>query len=59
VAVAAFLEGRCGFGALADAVARVLEATPVEPIDTLDAVRAADPRARRATHRHLSRLAPC
>ncbi len=58
-AVAEFLAGRIPFGAIAEAIAHALEEVPVHPIDTLDTVRAADLRARRATHRYLSRLAPC
>jgi 1-deoxy-D-xylulose-5-phosphate reductoisomerase len=58
-AVAEFLAGRIPFGAIAEAIAHALEEAPVHPIDTLEAVRAADARARAATHRYLTRLAPC
>ncbi|MBY0396683.1 MAG: 1-deoxy-D-xylulose-5-phosphate reductoisomerase, partial [Thermoleophilia bacterium] len=48
VAVAAFLDGRVPFGGIARAVASALERVPAEPADTLDAVLAADERARAA-----------
>jgi 1-deoxy-D-xylulose-5-phosphate reductoisomerase len=59
VAVAEFLAGRIPFGGIADAVEHALEDAPAEPLETLDDVRRADARARRATHRYLERLAPC
>ncbi len=46
VAVAAFLEGRLSFGAIADVIDQVLERDGSEPVATLEAVRAADHRAR-------------
>jgi 1-deoxy-D-xylulose-5-phosphate reductoisomerase len=46
VAVAAFLEGRLSFGAIADVIDQVLEREGSEPVVTLEAVRAADHRAR-------------
>jgi 1-deoxy-D-xylulose-5-phosphate reductoisomerase len=59
VAVAEFLAGRIPFGGISEAVEHALAEAPVHPIDTLDAVRAADLGARASTHRYLSRLAPC
>jgi 1-deoxy-D-xylulose-5-phosphate reductoisomerase len=59
VAVAEFLAGRIPFGGIAEAVEAALAVLPSNPIDSLDAVRRADARARDAAHRFLTRLAPC
>jgi 1-deoxy-D-xylulose-5-phosphate reductoisomerase len=47
VAVAAFLDGRLPFTGIAEVVERVLDATPDEPLQSVDAVLDADARARR------------
>jgi len=47
VAVAAFLEGRLNFTAIAEVIERVLERLPATPAGTLEAVLAADADARR------------
>jgi 1-deoxy-D-xylulose-5-phosphate reductoisomerase len=46
VAVAAFLGGRLSFGAIADVIDSALQREGSQPATTLDAVRAADNRAR-------------
>lgn len=46
VAVAAFLEGRIGFGAIADVIEQVLAVEPPRPADSLETVVAADRAAR-------------
>jgi 1-deoxy-D-xylulose-5-phosphate reductoisomerase len=48
VAVAAFLEGRLNFTAIAEVIERVLERQPARPVDALEDVLAADADARRA-----------
>ncbi len=48
VAVAAFLDGRCGFMDIARVVRAALEAVPAGRADELEAVLAADARARAA-----------
>jgi 1-deoxy-D-xylulose-5-phosphate reductoisomerase len=48
VAVEAFLDGRLTLGAVPEVIARVMEAHRVEPIESLDHVRAVDARARAA-----------
>ncbi len=53
-AVAAFLEGRLGFNAIAELVARVCDAEPVRPADDLEAILEADAQARRAAHAWLA-----
>ncbi|HSH49888.1 MAG TPA: 1-deoxy-D-xylulose-5-phosphate reductoisomerase [Halomonas sp.] len=53
VGVAAFLDGRLGFNGIAELVARVRDACPVERADDLDSVLAADARARREAHARL------
>ena len=50
VAVAAFLAGRIGFMDIPRVVSSALEAVPAEPAADLDAVLAADARAREAAH---------
>jgi 1-deoxy-D-xylulose-5-phosphate reductoisomerase len=45
-AVSAFLQGRIGFLSIPDTVAAALDAMPTEPADSLDALLAADLRAR-------------
>ncbi|HNI22115.1 MAG: 1-deoxy-D-xylulose-5-phosphate reductoisomerase [Proteobacteria bacterium] len=53
VAVAAFLDGRLGFGGIAQLNAAVLDAVPAAAADTLDAVLAADAAARRAAEARI------
>ncbi len=48
VAVAAFLDGRLSFSGIADLVARVQDAEPLQSVCDLEAVLEADARARRA-----------
>ncbi|WP_282039751.1 1-deoxy-D-xylulose-5-phosphate reductoisomerase [Halomonas alimentaria] len=55
VAVAAFLAGRLSFTGIAELVARVRDAEPVQPADELEAILDADTRARRAAECHLAR----
>ncbi|MCE0733439.1 1-deoxy-D-xylulose-5-phosphate reductoisomerase [Halomonas sp. G15] len=55
VAVAAFLAGRLPFTGIAELVARVRDAEPVQPADELEAILDADTRARRAAECHLAR----
>ncbi|MGM0913041.1 MAG: 1-deoxy-D-xylulose-5-phosphate reductoisomerase [Pseudomonadota bacterium] len=55
VAVAAFLAGRLPFTGIAELVARVRDAEPVQPADELEAILEADTRARRAAECHLAR----
>ena len=50
IAVAAFLEGRIGYGAIADVVARVLDDVAVTEPHRLDDVLAIDGVARRSAH---------
>ncbi|KXS39695.1 MAG: 1-deoxy-D-xylulose-5-phosphate reductoisomerase [Halomonadaceae bacterium T82-2] len=56
VAVAAFLDGRLGFTAIAEVVEAVLEACPAVPADSLEQVLAEDARARRLADQRLSLL---
>lgn len=53
VAVAAFLDGRIGFGGIASLIDAVLDALPETPADSLDAVLAADAAARRVASARL------
>ncbi|MBL8469125.1 1-deoxy-D-xylulose-5-phosphate reductoisomerase [Methyloversatilis discipulorum] len=53
VAVAAFLEHRLGFRAIADVIAATLEALPDQPSSTLDEVFAADAAAREVARRQI------
>ena len=55
VAVEAFLAGRLPFIGIAELVARVRDAEPVQPADELEAILDADTRARRAAECHLAR----
>jgi len=55
VAVEAFLAGRLPFTGIAELVARVRDAEPVQPADELEAILDADTRARRAAECHLAR----
>ena len=50
IAVAAFLEGRITFGAIAEIIERVLQSHDPAPATTLEDVRAADHRARAFAH---------
>ncbi|MBZ9567444.1 1-deoxy-D-xylulose-5-phosphate reductoisomerase [Modicisalibacter tunisiensis] len=54
VAVAAFLDGRLGFTAIAEVVEAVLDACPAVPADSLEQVLAEDARARRLADQRLS-----
>lgn len=54
VGVEAFLAGRLGFTGIAELVARVRDACPVQGACELEAVLAADARARREAHARLS-----
>lgn len=56
VAVAGFLAGRIGFLDIARVVERALEQVPRHPVDTLDAVQAADQAARAAANRLIAEL---
>ena len=51
----AFLAGRLPFTGIAELVARVRDAEPVQPADELEAILDADTRARRAAECHLAR----
>lgn len=53
VAVAAFLDGRLPFLGIADVIAGVLDAVDVGPADSLEAVLAADRRARAEAQRQI------
>jgi 1-deoxy-D-xylulose-5-phosphate reductoisomerase len=55
VAVAAFLEGRLPFTAIADVIAATLDAVPNAAADDLDAIRAEDERARTLAAERLRR----
>lgn len=55
-AVSAFLQGRIGFLDIPDTVAATLDALPVQPADSLDALLAADARARRLADTHITRI---
>ena len=57
VAVAAFLEGRLGFLAIAEVVERVLERTPFVRFEKMDDVLTADTEARRMATEEVNRLA--
>ncbi|NJA87912.1 1-deoxy-D-xylulose-5-phosphate reductoisomerase [Rhodocyclus tenuis] len=57
VAVDAFLNGRIGFTAIADVIARVLDAVPVVDVTTLETVLEADRVARAAAHELLASAA--
>jgi 1-deoxy-D-xylulose-5-phosphate reductoisomerase len=55
VAVAAFLDGRLGYGGIAAVIGEVLEALPPGRAETLDQVLAADGAARRAADAGVAR----
>jgi 1-deoxy-D-xylulose-5-phosphate reductoisomerase len=57
VAVAAFLEGRIGFTAIAEAVERVLGEMPAAPVGHFDDLFAADAEARRRAEEQVGGLA--
>jgi 1-deoxy-D-xylulose-5-phosphate reductoisomerase len=57
VAVAAFLDGRIEFTAIAAAIERVLEQMPAQPLTHFDDLFAADAEARRRTEEHVGGLA--
>ncbi|MDX9707359.1 MAG: 1-deoxy-D-xylulose-5-phosphate reductoisomerase [Azospira sp.] len=56
VAVQAFLDGALGFTGIPALIAACLDELPAEPLADLDAVLAADARARAAARSHLARL---
>ena len=56
-AVAAFLDHRLGFTGIADVVSSVLERLPAMPVDSLDAVLAADEMARLTARDEIARRA--
>jgi 1-deoxy-D-xylulose-5-phosphate reductoisomerase len=53
VAVAAFLEGRLNFTAIAEVIERVLERLPAAPVVALEDVLAADADARRVARGYI------
>lgn len=55
VAVAAFLQYRIGFAAIADIIARALDQLPAEPLESLEQVLEADRRARMLAGQLLER----
>ncbi|WP_425507349.1 1-deoxy-D-xylulose-5-phosphate reductoisomerase [Thermomonas brevis] len=55
-AVSAFLQGRIGFLDIPDTVAAVLDAMPSQPADSIDALLAADARAREAARARIEAL---
>ena len=57
VAVAAFLDGRIAFTAIATAIERVLEEMPAQPVTHFDDLFAADREARRRTEEQVGGLA--
>jgi 1-deoxy-D-xylulose-5-phosphate reductoisomerase len=57
VAVAAFLDGRIEFAAIAAAIERVLEEMPARPVTHFDDLFACDEEARRRTEKQLGGLA--
>jgi 1-deoxy-D-xylulose-5-phosphate reductoisomerase len=58
VAVAAFLDGRLPFLAIAELIERTLTSLPAEPADDLAVLLASDSQARRMAEQHLSRMRP-
>ena len=56
-AVSAFLQGRIGFLSIPDTVAATLDALPMQPADSLDALLEADARARATARSHIDHLA--
>ena len=56
-AVSAFLQGRIGFLAVPDTVAAVLDAMPPQPAESIDALLAADARAREHARARIAGLA--
>jgi 1-deoxy-D-xylulose-5-phosphate reductoisomerase len=56
IAVEAFLQGRLGFTGIPAVIENVLGELPVEPLQTLDQVYAADVEARALAARYVSRL---
>lgn len=56
-AVSAFLQGRIGFLSIPDTVAATLDAMPLQPADSLDALLQADAGARAAARSRIDRLA--
>ena len=57
VAVAAFLDGKLPYSALAGVIASALDALPVRPVHTIDDVVEADRATRRWLHEHHSTAA--
>ncbi len=58
VAVAAFLAGRIGFGAIPEAIERVLGEMPAAPVTHFDDLFAVDAEARRRAEQRVRELAP-
>ncbi len=58
VAVAAFLEGKIPFGAIPEAIERVLEAMPAQPVTDFEQLFGADAEARRRAAELVEELAP-
>jgi 1-deoxy-D-xylulose-5-phosphate reductoisomerase len=58
VAVAAFLEGRIGFTAIAEAIEGVLGAMPAQPVSHFEELFEVDAEARRRTEEQVRGLAP-
>jgi 1-deoxy-D-xylulose-5-phosphate reductoisomerase len=56
-AVAAFLDGRIAFTAIAESIAEVMEAHPPAPVSTLEDVLAADAWSRARSREALGRRA--
>jgi 1-deoxy-D-xylulose-5-phosphate reductoisomerase len=56
VAIAAFLDGRIGFTAIAAAIERVLEAMPAQPVTHFEDLFAVDAEARRRTEEQVEGL---
>ncbi len=57
VAVAAFLDGRIAFTAIAAAIERVLEEMPAQPVTHFEDLFAVDAEARRRTEEQVGGLA--
>jgi 1-deoxy-D-xylulose-5-phosphate reductoisomerase len=58
VAVAAFLDGRIGFGAIPEAIERVLGEMPARPLTHFEDLFEVDAEARRRTEEQVEELAP-
>ena len=56
IAVASFLDGRVRFPAIPDTISHCMDAVPVSPADTIEAVLEADREARAAAQSYITRL---